>query len=241
MTIRRNKLIPLMLVVFALMILCIGSTKVVTADTNTEDAIFTYEVNEEDTVTITGFSEYPLENVVVPETLNGKNVVAIGKGAFSGYCDITKVTLPESLKTIEEYAFAYCDGIEEIIIPDGVEVIGENSFCGCSNLMKVILPKGITRINEYTFERCENLRQIRIPNKVKTIGQGAFEDSGLIRIELPKSIKSIADDAFGYNADRIFYVEKGSYAEKYAKKEYETYILGEMPQIEKFKKINLVR
>lgn len=51
---------------------------------------------------------------------------------------VTSFQLPQSLKTIDEYAFYRCRGLREIEIPSGVETIGKKAFAKCSTLRKVV-------------------------------------------------------------------------------------------------------
>lgn len=39
-----------------------------------------------------------------------------------------KVVVPSGVKTIDNFAFAYCDEVEEVVLPDGVETIKEFAF-----------------------------------------------------------------------------------------------------------------
>ncbi len=57
--------------------------------------------------------------------------------------DLTTLTLPASLTTIEEEAFAGV-AAERIVIPSGVATIESNAFSGCPNLTELVLPAGIT-------------------------------------------------------------------------------------------------
>ena len=66
--------------------------------------------------------------VVVPSTLGGASVTAIGDSAFSGCGSLESVTLPESLRTIGDWAFASCNSLSRIEIPNGVTSVGGEIF-----------------------------------------------------------------------------------------------------------------
>ncbi len=87
----------------------------------------TYELRE-DGAWITGaYGAYG--DLVLPEVLEGNPVVGIAQGAFQYNPLITSLTLPESLRFIEAYAFAGCDKLRgSISIPEGVEWIGPMAF-----------------------------------------------------------------------------------------------------------------
>lgn len=42
--------------------------------------------------------------------------------------------IPDSVTTIEEWAFEHCTGLTSVIIPDSVTEIGDYAFDGCSGL-----------------------------------------------------------------------------------------------------------
>lgn len=71
------------------------------------------------------------ENVIIPRSAKGFNVTKIGGTAFMS-CDVTSVTLPDSIKKLEMGAFWACFKLNSIIIPDGVSGIEEYAFEGCS-------------------------------------------------------------------------------------------------------------
>ena len=92
--------------------------------------------------TVTGYTGTATE-VIIPESIDGKPVTAIGAGAFAG-SSVTKVTLPATLASIGEGAFEGCAMLDSIVIPEDVEVIGANAFLGCTAL-EVINCKALTK------------------------------------------------------------------------------------------------
>lgn len=89
------------------------------------------------------------KNVVIPEEINGLKVTSIGAYAFYQYNKILSFTtkksklktieLPESLLTIDKYAFYQCGRLEEIEIPNSVKTIGAYAFSSCTNLEKIVI------------------------------------------------------------------------------------------------------
>ena len=78
------------------------------------------------------------EELVIPSTLDGIPVTTIGYSAFAD-CYVEQITIPTSVKTFEDRAFAYCFYLTRIIIPDNVTTIGEEVFCECSNLTSIVV------------------------------------------------------------------------------------------------------
>ena len=98
---------------------------------------FLYETAE-DGVTITGYSGADTE-VVIPETVEDKPVVAIGKQAFEKNETITHVTMPESVTSIGAYAFHSCTALTEISLPEKTATIQAAAFYNCTSLERLVI------------------------------------------------------------------------------------------------------
>jgi len=59
-------------------------------------------------------------------------------GAFAWCNGLTSITIPESVKTIGYWAFAWCSSLTSITIPGNVTSIGIQAFLWCSGLTSVI-------------------------------------------------------------------------------------------------------
>ncbi len=106
---------------------------------------------------------------------------------------VTSVTIPASVKTIYDYAFA-SSKIKSITIPETVTEIGVGAFKGAKLESIVFGGNGIVDIKDYTFNQT-NLTSIVLPSSVKTIGAYAFAGSMISSIDL-SGIESIGNYAF---------------------------------------------
>ncbi len=106
----------------------------------------------------------------------------------------SKLTLPNGVKKISDYAFAGCTHIESIIIPDSVTEIERYAF-HYSGLTSVIIPNSITKLESNLFWE-SNLTNILIPNSVMEIGEETFCLSAVGRVTIGKGIKKIRRSAF---------------------------------------------
>ncbi len=104
--------------------------------------------------------------LAVPPALNIKNyevpygIQEIGGFSFSGCYKIETVTLPESIVTIELFAFMNCPSIKEISVGHGLTEIGEKAFYYCDALEKVTLPSTLVYMDEWAMEGCYNLTEL---------------------------------------------------------------------------------
>ena len=80
-----------------------------------------------------------------------EGITSVGSEAFDSCCNVTKVSLPSTLKTIRGLAFYEC-ALERVTIPQGVTDIGERAFCGCYGLTGVYLPDSVQKIGSMAFD-----------------------------------------------------------------------------------------
>jgi len=95
----------------------------------------------------------------------------------------------------------YLDGelVEDLVIPDSVTSIAESAFEYCESIKSVTVPGTVTAIEKYAFEYCENLTDVTVSHGVTYIGDGAFKSCGnLENVSLPDSVTYIGNAVFSY-------------------------------------------
>ncbi len=143
-------------------------------------------------------------------------------GRLFSWCDnIRRVTLPSSLKKIDDTAFLYSTGLSSVNLADtSVEDIGESAFGGCSALQQPVkIPPTIKVIRDYAFAesditaldlpdvpysigacafmRCHKLLEIETLGGCTNLGAEAFAAcENIVRVEIPASIRHIPQWAF---------------------------------------------
>ena len=122
-------------------------------------------------------------------------VTHVGGGFFAGCGRMTGVSLPATLTSIGEEAFA-STGLTSISLRGGVTV-GERAFSGCEGLTAVTIPAGTAAVAPGMFAGCSNLTSVSLPAGLQTIGAAAFLGTGLTDITLPDSLTTIGAEAFG--------------------------------------------
>jgi hypothetical protein len=139
---------------------------------------------------------------IIPSSLEGKPVTAIGSYAFFNCTMLTGVTLPNGVTSIGNSAFKNCSGLTYISIPSGVTNIGASAFENCTGLTSVALPASVTAIGDAAFFNCSGLTSVMLPEGVASIGNWAFAGcDGLTGVTLPASVRHLGNYAFGYCAE----------------------------------------
>ena len=127
-----------------------------------------------------------------------KGVKVIGEHAFAFCNSLTIINIPNSVTTIGESAFAWCEFLTIINIPNSVTSIGNSAFEGCECLISINIPNSVTTIGDSAFSGCDSLASINIPNSITTIGENAFcLCDSLTSINIPNSVTTIGDWGFG--------------------------------------------
>ena len=129
----------------------------------------------------------------------GDDTKRIAKEVFKNCEKIETVELPSSLLEIQDYAFAGCTSIKSLKFANGIERIARGAFQGCKKIERLEFPSSLTEIQDYAFQGCTTIRELKFGDGIRRIGAGAFADTGLLLVDLPRSVVSIAADAFPPN------------------------------------------
>ena len=172
---------------------------------------------------VTTIVEYAFTNCSSLQEFKGKFASEDGRclivdgvlNSFALGCGATEYTIPNSVTTIEDYAFWGCETLTSITIPDSVTAIGESAFFDCDSLTSVNIPDSVTAIGESAFLGCNRLTSVTIGNNVTSIGEFAFDSCSRLTSVYCKAITPPAlalnyygdCEAFDNNAsDRKIYV-----------------------------------
>ena len=67
----------------------------------------------------------------------------------------------------------------EYVVKKGTERVGSSAFAGCEGLTSVVLPDSLLEIGSCAFSSCVNLKHIAIPQNLRYIGEDAFQHCNL--------------------------------------------------------------
>ena len=157
-----------------------------------------------------------------------KTVTISGKGAMANYggmntyappwsdLDVRKAVIKKGVTTIGDKAFAHCENLQSVTIPEGVTSLGiEIFFDSSTKLGTITLPKSLKKVNRATFygayvsgykvasgnKYFSASTSYTIPKSVKSIEPYAFstEAMGICKLKkiiVPTSVTSVKNDAF---------------------------------------------
>nr|MCR5160001.1 leucine-rich repeat protein [Prevotella sp.] len=111
-------------------------------------------------------------------------------GAFTN-TQVTKVTLPASIKNIELWAFTRAQNLQEVTLNEGITDIANYAFENCPELTTINIPSTVTSLPCSIFRWCPNLKAITLNEGLTSIEGGAFYDSGLETLTIPSTCTAI--------------------------------------------------
>ena len=110
------------------------------------------------------------ETVSLPATLTsiGDSAFAQEDAVINDTAGLTSVTIPQAVTAIQSYAF-YHTAIAEVTVPASVKTWGKYAFSGCAKLKTARV--ACDSIGAFAFTRCTALSNLTISANCKTFGQ----------------------------------------------------------------------
>ena len=124
------------------------------------------------------------------------SLVSIGESAFAMNYGLTQLDLPEGLRKLGDMAFMSCRALKRLTVPSTLETIGRNTFSSCGSLSDVTLSEGLTALGRLMFSGDRQLKNITLPQSLTTIGASAFQQTGLQELHIPANVTKIEGQAF---------------------------------------------
>jgi len=166
------------------------------------------------------------QNLVLPDTFNGKPVKIIETGFLSGNSSVRQLTVPNSVEVIKNGAFSN-SSLTNVALGKGVRYVGERAFY-CPNLTAItvseenqhftaengvlyskdtypngltekhfVVPNGVKAIKEHAFYYNNNIEKVTLPEGMTRVDTYAFDFCfNLKEAVLPSTLKYIGSFAF---------------------------------------------
>ena len=121
---------------------------------------------------------YYYESIIVPESIEYEGVTytveAISDYAFANCNNIKTISIPNTITHIGTGAFQSSRGLTDIVIPNSVKDIGIYAFFECKGLKSATIGNGVSLLSDYLFCKCDNLESISLGNGILNIGRDVF-------------------------------------------------------------------
>ena len=157
-----------------------------------------------------------VEEITVPEEINGVPVIGIEANAFAKCTALKKLELSKNIR-IFNWAETAVESIEEVTVDEDSEYFtvsdgilysrDMSTLVACppkSGIKEVRVPEATVEIAPFAFSLCKELEKVELTDNIRTIGAmtgdfkgGAFYGcESLSSIELPKDLKMIESFTF---------------------------------------------
>ncbi len=156
---------------------------------------FPFEVTKDITL-YAKWEEELIDNVIFNVNNDGVLVSIDGINEKNNEITIPMVVNDIEVKEIGEEVFLNNKFITKLVIPETVKTLGYKMCQGCVNLKEVVLPNTIEVIPDYAFEQCNSLSKINIPTSLVQIRNDAFSNTAIKEFNAPNSFKEIWNYAF---------------------------------------------
>lgn len=146
-----------------------------------------------------------------------QGAISIRRSMFYGCANMKKLTFPDTLEEIQDFALRDCTALEsmtgfentglinigvsglencnkikELNFPKTLKKLGNASCAGMTELIKVVFSEhcSLEEVGEHAFRDCTSLSDISLPDSVTKVGVSAFRGcSGLKKISIPKTVE----------------------------------------------------
>ena len=158
---------------------------------------FEYEENEDGGITITNYIGTDAD-VVIPSTIDGKNVTILDMYSFSRNKSLESIDIPDTVHTISGGAFLLCSSLHTVKLPKNLRDLPPGTFESCSSLKNITLPEQLESIGARAFAECTALEEITIPGK--SLSDSSWElfagATSLKKVVITEGCEIVANSAF---------------------------------------------
>lgn len=131
------------------------------------------------------------------------SVTSLGKEAFAGCDKLVSVWLPDGVTELPAKVFNDCTSLRDIEM-GAIDKMGESAFNNCHSLQSFTLVGALSVVPKCAFENCKNLQRVELPQSVTTIGEKAFHEcNALADLVLSERLTTLGKQAF----DRCYALE----------------------------------
>ena len=132
-----------------------------------------------------------IKHLEIPE-----GVTAIPAYRFMGMAGMTSMSLPSSLRSIGQSAFAQCNWLGTVTLPDSLVTVDGSAFKDCPSLRRLIIPASVNLIGTMAFANCGKLARVTFMGPVEEIQAEAFKGCSSLSRVMARDIASWVRNGF---------------------------------------------
>ena len=142
------------------------------------------------------FRDCPVETLYLGRWLS-YNTEQPTRSPFYSIAELKNLTFGKYLKVVDKYMFSYCTGLENVYIPDSITSVNMWAFRGCSALKSVRFSENLSQIGDYGFSECTSLDNVVFPTSMTSTSDNSFSNcTSLKNLDLGKNLLVIGPSAF---------------------------------------------
>ena len=147
--------------------------------------------------------ETQLEELVVPEEIDGFPVREIDAEALSHLDSPRSIVCASGIRSIGPYAFRGCSNLARLVLPAAASTYLSSWIALCPKMEELVLPGSLEVLGGEVFA-CSTLKRLKIGEHTRAIKPGAFGKSVLDAIEVDSRNRHLATDGVCvYTSDRL--------------------------------------
>ncbi len=169
------------------------------------NAVYYRDNDDGKTIRIAGLFNKDIKNLEINDTIDKKTVVEVDLYAFLSD-NLTKVTLPPTVTSIDSGAFKGCEKLTTFAVRDddaaALTTIESNAFNGCVKLTTVPTLTGLKTLGSQAFKNCSKLLSVSFEDAegnaaLTEIGESAFLNCKVLSsAHIGGAIQTIPSKAF---------------------------------------------
>ncbi len=133
----------------------------------TDASLLTYTASG-GSITVTGLSQAGkaagLTQLVIPKTINGTKVTAIGSNAFRDCASLQQAVIPLGVKSIGSGAFSRCTALTTVYFPESLTSMSSDVLSGSTNFTTMRILSNLDMAFDYDYDSALADRYMRLKN-----------------------------------------------------------------------------
>ena len=141
-------------------------------------------------------------------------VCSIPPHAFFNNEKITSVSIPSSVRIIDELAFCGCKSLEAVYIEEGLQSIEEHAFDWCKKLREIKLPTSLLKLGDWVFPDDTSMSDLILPPNLTEMGRFSVNNSNIKKVAIPSGFPVDLSTVFGREQEKCVEYPKESYLQE---------------------------